>query len=305
MLATGGRSGRLTRHLFPAHPCITAGGPHARLAQIRRNGRFQSTSRGSECLGCRCQLFHDRRGKESHIDCDGVICALGKPPGVRLDIDARGKPACVTDVLGKLIGTFPDRIWRSAYWWDPRTRRRQGNITENAPGRLRRRDKLLRYRRYVFPGESEILIGKAFRKRRDKVFIATKGGYCLPARNGLIQFIKPLAKPIVRAIGLRRHAVPAVLAGRISQDFSPAYLRKAVEASLRRLQSDYIDLYQIHSPPREELLGTQLKDAPGLLACLKAEGKTPVEMDSPSTPSTMRWIAWTWMGSPACNCLSG
>ncbi len=30
-------------------------------------------------------------------------------------------------------------------------------------------------------GESEILVGKAFRKKRDKVFIATKGGYCLPA----------------------------------------------------------------------------------------------------------------------------
>src|SRR5262249_1380431 len=122
-------------------------------------------------------------------------------------------------------------------------------------------------------GESEVLIGAAFRKRRDKVFIATKGGYCLPGRKKLIQFIKPLAKPIARAIGLRHSAVPAALSGTISQDFSPAYLRKAVEASLRRLRSDYIDLYQIHSPPREELLGAQLKDALGLLARLKTEGK--------------------------------
>jgi aryl-alcohol dehydrogenase-like predicted oxidoreductase len=122
-------------------------------------------------------------------------------------------------------------------------------------------------------GESEILIGKAFRKKRHKVFIATKGGYCLPARKRLIQLIKPLAKPIVRAIGLRRSAVPAALSGTISQDFSPGYLRKAVEASLRRLQSDHIDLYQIHSPPREELRGTRLEDSLGLLACLKAEGK--------------------------------
>jgi aryl-alcohol dehydrogenase-like predicted oxidoreductase len=122
-------------------------------------------------------------------------------------------------------------------------------------------------------GESEILIGKAFRKKRDKVFIATKGGYCLPGRTRLIQFIKPFAKPIVRAIGLRRSAVPAALSGTISQDFSPGYLRKAVEASLRRLQSDHIDLYQIHSPPREELRGARLQDALGLLARLKAEGK--------------------------------
>jgi aryl-alcohol dehydrogenase-like predicted oxidoreductase len=122
-------------------------------------------------------------------------------------------------------------------------------------------------------GESEILVGKAFRKKRDKVFIATKGGYCLPGRKRLIQLIKPFAKPIVRAIGLRRSAVPAALSGTISQDFSPGHLRRAVEASLRRLHSDYIDLYQIHSPSREELRGRGLQDALGLLARLKAEGK--------------------------------
>jgi aryl-alcohol dehydrogenase-like predicted oxidoreductase len=122
-------------------------------------------------------------------------------------------------------------------------------------------------------GESEILIGKAFRKKRDKVFIATKGGYCLPGRKKLIQLIKPFAKPIVRAIGLRRSAVPAALSGTVSQDFSPGHLRKAVEASLRRLHSDHIDLYQIHSPPLEELRGTRLQDALGLLARFKVEGK--------------------------------
>jgi aryl-alcohol dehydrogenase-like predicted oxidoreductase len=122
-------------------------------------------------------------------------------------------------------------------------------------------------------GESEILVGKAFRKKRDKVFIATKGGYCLSGRKRLIQFIKPFVKPIVRAIGLRRNAIPAALSGTISQDFSPGHLRKAVEASLRRLQSEHIDLYQIHSPPREELRGTRFQDALGLLARFKAEGK--------------------------------
>jgi aryl-alcohol dehydrogenase-like predicted oxidoreductase len=122
-------------------------------------------------------------------------------------------------------------------------------------------------------GESEILVGKAFRKKRDKVFIATKGGYYLPRQRRLIQFIKPFAKPIVRALGLRRSAVPASLSGTVSQDFSPGYLREAVEASLRRLQSDHIDLYQLHSPPREQLSGNRLQDALGLLARLKTEGK--------------------------------
>jgi len=122
-------------------------------------------------------------------------------------------------------------------------------------------------------GESEILIGKAFRDKRDRVFIATKGGYSLPRQKRLIQFIKPFAKPIVRALGLRRSAVPASLSGTVSQDFSPGYLREAVEASLRRLQSDHIDLYQLHSPPQEELTGSRLQDALGLLGRLKTEGK--------------------------------
>jgi aryl-alcohol dehydrogenase-like predicted oxidoreductase len=122
-------------------------------------------------------------------------------------------------------------------------------------------------------GESEILVGKAFRNKRHRVFIATKGGYSLPRQKRLIQFIKPFAKPIVRALGLRRSAVPASLSGTVSQDFSPGYLREAVEASLRRLQSDHIDLYQLHSPPREELTGSRLQDALGLLGRLKAEGK--------------------------------
>jgi aryl-alcohol dehydrogenase-like predicted oxidoreductase len=122
-------------------------------------------------------------------------------------------------------------------------------------------------------GESESLLGKAFRKKRDKVFIATKGGYCLPGRKRLIQLIKPIAKPIIQAIGLRRSSIPASLSGTISQDFSPAYLRTAVETSLRRLQSDYIDLYQVHSPPREALREGRLQDVLGLLTYMKAEGK--------------------------------
>jgi aryl-alcohol dehydrogenase-like predicted oxidoreductase len=122
-------------------------------------------------------------------------------------------------------------------------------------------------------GESEILVGKAFRNKRGKVFIATKGGYRLPARKRLIQVIKPFAKPVFRALGLRRSAVPVSMAGTVSQDFSPGYLREAVEASLQRLQSDYIDLYQLHSPPKEELTGTRFQDALGLLGRLKTEGK--------------------------------
>lgn len=79
-------------------------------------------------------------------------------------------------------------------------------------------------------GDSETLLGKAFRGLRDRVIIATK----------------------VSGSHMR-----------------PADLRKACEASLRRLQTDYIDVYYLHWPnwdvPFEETLGE--------MARLKDEGK--------------------------------
>ena len=69
-------------------------------------------------------------------------------------------------------------------------------------------------------GHSEFLIGDVFKSIRDQVIIASKGG--LLDQNG-------------------------------HQDFSPEHIRRSVEGSLKRLQSDYIDLYQLHDPPLEFL----------------------------------------------------
>src|SRR5690349_6530567 len=41
-------------------------------------------------------------------------------------------------------------------------------------------------------GESEALIGRTFRRKRDRIVIATKVGYCLPAQRKLIARIKPI-----------------------------------------------------------------------------------------------------------------
>src|SRR6516162_9408341 len=79
-------------------------------------------------------------------------------------------------------------------------------------------------------GESEALIGKAFRGRRDQVVLATKGGYCLPTRRRLMARIKPLVRPIVQSLGLKRAKMPSGVLGELSQDFSPAYLTRALEA---------------------------------------------------------------------------
>jgi len=79
-------------------------------------------------------------------------------------------------------------------------------------------------------GDSEIFLGAALGSRREETVIATKFGSDLRGANG----------PDWGSRGSRR------------------YIRKAVERSLTRLNTDYIDLYQIHMPdpstPIEETL---------------------------------------------------
>jgi aryl-alcohol dehydrogenase-like predicted oxidoreductase len=69
-------------------------------------------------------------------------------------------------------------------------------------------------------GHSEKLVGEAIKGKRDKVVIATKFGFTFD----------PGSREILSMEG----------------DGSPEYIRKAVEDSLSRLQTDYIDLYQLH-----------------------------------------------------------
>ena len=67
-------------------------------------------------------------------------------------------------------------------------------------------------------GHSETLLGAALHDVRDQVFIATKAGGNFYNRD-------------------------------IRMDFTPGYLRFAVERSLERLRTDHIDLLQLHNPP--------------------------------------------------------
>ncbi len=122
-------------------------------------------------------------------------------------------------------------------------------------------------------GESEALMGTAFRGRRDQVVMATKGGFCLPGRRNLIARIKPLVRPIVQALGIKRARLPAGISGALTQNFSPEYLTAALEASLKRLRMEHVDLYQLHSPSAEFMQSAAFGEALQTLEKLKTEGK--------------------------------
>ena len=53
-------------------------------------------------------------------------------------------------------------------------------------------------------------------------------------------------------------------------DWSPEHTRRALEASLRRLRTDYVDLYQLHNPRMDGIAADALFEE---LEALKAEGK--------------------------------
>ncbi|MDJ0386187.1 aldo/keto reductase [Streptomyces sp. G-G2] len=87
-------------------------------------------------------------------------------------------------------------------------------------------------------GESEVIVGKALAGRRDEVVLATK-----------VHF--PMGEGPNRGGNSRRWIV------------------RAVEDSLRRLDTDWIDLYQVHRPDPS----TDIEETLGVLADLVREGK--------------------------------
>lgn len=86
-------------------------------------------------------------------------------------------------------------------------------------------------------GRSEVILGKALKGRRDRMILATKVGSVIP-REG--------------------------------RDISPGHIEEAVEASLRRLQTDYIDVYQLHSPQLHHLQENNWLET---MQSLKEQGK--------------------------------
>jgi len=102
-------------------------------------------------------------------------------------------------------------------------------------------------------GESERLLGRALRGRRERAVIATKGGAVFGAADRLLLRGRPLLRPLKGLLRGARRSINLARDQRKRYDYSPQHLARAVESSLRRLGTDYIDLYQIYNPTAESL----------------------------------------------------
>lgn len=105
------------------------------------------------------------------------------------------------------------------------------------------------------PHTNELLLGKALKGKREQAFIATKFGLLRDAEN-----------PHKRGVSGR-----------------PEYIRQAIEGSLQRLGTDYIDLYYQHRIDPE----VPIEESVGAMAQLVSEGKVRYIGLSEVAPATL------------------
>lgn len=96
-------------------------------------------------------------------------------------------------------------------------------------------------------GDSERAIGTAFAgARRQEVFIVTKAGRQFSSKARALGWAKPLIRPLLAARG----GMVTARRGKVMQaDWRPEALVRSLEGSLRRLRTDHVDAFLLHSPP--------------------------------------------------------
>jgi aryl-alcohol dehydrogenase-like predicted oxidoreductase len=101
-------------------------------------------------------------------------------------------------------------------------------------------------------GVSERVLGRALRRRRADVVIATKAGYRFRPRSLGEQSMRRAAGRVLQRVRAARQGAGGSSrssGGYRDQDFSGPYLHQAVDASLRRLGTEYVDVLELHGPP--------------------------------------------------------
>lgn len=97
-------------------------------------------------------------------------------------------------------------------------------------------------------GDSERTLGRVLAPVREQAFILTKGGRTFSAKARALAWAKPVVRPLLALRG-KGESVTARRSGELGANWSPAALSRSLEGSLKRLRSDCVDGFVLHSPP--------------------------------------------------------
>lgn len=118
-------------------------------------------------------------------------------------------------------------------------------------------------------GDSERYLGEVL-GTRDDCIICTKGGKYLSLRYRVLVPVKGLIRWITRLLPWAKVQVKNARAQQMPTCWEGDFLTRSLEASLRRLRRDSIDIYMLHSPPADVIRQGRAIDA---LNVARAAGK--------------------------------
>ena len=119
-------------------------------------------------------------------------------------------------------------------------------------------------------GDSERLIGRALKNKRDEIIIAGKVGITFTTVGKLAKKIKPFLSPVKSILLPAKNNLPNLYRSQRRNNFSKEFILKTVEGSLKRLQTDYLDLLLLHHPTNQIL---ETGDFCETFELLKTQGK--------------------------------
>jgi aryl-alcohol dehydrogenase-like predicted oxidoreductase len=102
-------------------------------------------------------------------------------------------------------------------------------------------------------GRAEEIFSEIIRGRRDTVQICTKVGL-LPPRQGIVKkILVPIARKVISIGSLRATLRRSSFNQNRKLNLTPELLINSLDESLRRINTDYVDVYALHNPTPDDL----------------------------------------------------
>jgi aryl-alcohol dehydrogenase-like predicted oxidoreductase len=119
-------------------------------------------------------------------------------------------------------------------------------------------------------GDAERVMGRTLKGVRDRIVLTTKAGYQYAPAARVALRLRGVSRPFSNLLKPAKSSLHRFRLAQGRFNYEPRYLVNAVENSLRRLQTDRLDLLQLYKPPRDLLTSDAVYEP---LEKLRSQGK--------------------------------